>query len=157
MTRKETAAFVLAIACILALIGGAFAADNWFNGANKDTNITTGQTITMLLGDPSVSDGTGTDMYPGDTAIITISANNKNVAATLTIELKDSTDQTDYSQYFDIKYSLGSDDQAYSEGIALAGQTDAYSITLKLTLKTDAPVSMAAKTIKVTISLDKAQ
>ena len=155
MTKKRLA-IILAIACALCVFGGAFAAGAWFTGAkNEDNTITTGQAIVMELS-ASASDNTG--LYPGDTATITVSANNKGVASKLTVELKDSTAGTDYSAQFTITYTLGEvQDQAYGTGISIGANASAQSVTLKIQLNSDADADIVAgKTIKVIISLDKA-
>ena len=147
----------LAIACVLCVVGAALAAGVWFTGAsNGDTTITTGQAITMELKNVVASNNNG--LYPGDTAQITLSADNKNFNSILTIKLEDSTSGTDYSAQFTITYSMGeTNDAAYGDGITIAANASAQSVTLKIQLNSNADADViAGKTIKVTIELNKA-
>lgn len=165
MTKKGLT-IVLAVVCALCVVGAAFAASAWFVGAkNEGNNITTGQVITMELTNVSASNNSG--LYPGDTATITLTAKNKNVAAVLKVQLVcddlDSEEPT-WRDYIEIKYQVGSESAtAYqATGISIGATLAEQSVTLSFTLKAggegvEAPITMANQTIKVVISLDKVE
>ena len=158
MTKKGISV-VLAIACVLCVFGAVVAAGVWVASDEESTTITTGQSYVMTLDQLSASNNQG--MYPGDTAEITLTADNDNYKATLTVELQcaalDGTLST-WKEHFKVKYQIDSAESAtdYEGGISLEAKDGSYNVKITIELLDGAPATMANSSITVLIKLDKA-
>ncbi|MCH5156512.1 MAG: hypothetical protein J1G02_01385 [Clostridiales bacterium] len=148
---KRGITVVLAIACVLCVIGAALAGTIWIqNAMNDSSTLTTGKAYVMTLENVIASNNTG--MYPGDAATISLNVKNDGYKSILKVKLVDSTSEaTEYTTYFTIECSIGSSQDG---GYVIAANESAQAATLTITMKGDAPASLASKTIKVIITLD---
>ena len=158
MTKKGLT-IVLAVVCTLCVVGAVFAANAWLSGAQNNGNtITTGQTLQMTL--TNNGNNENSPLYPGNTATIKLKADNKNYLSTLTITLQcdDLSSVDSWQSKIEIKYQIGSTGtpaEYQAGGVDVAAYEGEQEITLTFTLATDAPDTMAGKTIKVLISLNE--
>ena len=147
MTKKSVT-IVLVIACVLSIIGAALAAGVWIVGAKTDKTITVGTAITMVISDDSISGNDG--LCPGETATITLKADNKSNNAVLKVELT-----SQWKDYFDVKIIVGESNSMTGE-MSINAASSAQDVTIEITLKSTVDTAISGQTVKVTITLDKA-
>ncbi len=154
ISKKVKTAIALTAAGALCIAGGAFAASAWITGASNNNNtISTGEAKTFEL---TAKAENNEGLYPGDNATVTISANNKNEASTLTFELQNG--ETDSTASFTVTYKIGENgtETTYSGGISLEASESAYDVTFKVTVPEDAETTMAGQNYTVVIALNPA-
>lgn len=147
---KRGITVVLAIACVLCVIGAALAASVWIIGATNSQTITVGEAIQMAITDDNITGNDG--LCPGESATITLKADNKSQNAVLKVELT-----SQWAEYFDISVDVGTGSNPYqTAGVTIEANGSPVDVTITITLKANASTDISNQVVTVNITLDKA-